>query len=253
MIYQLQQNMNYVIATYAGTSNEFSLELQMQNLFAILMNKKTKYIKQVTIVCPPVKPEHSYKTCYYNWDKWINLFQTSLPHISLVYMDYVGENRHASYDQWIQAIQRFPDFEYYLLIEDDYCIHPSILDFDTKIIDTYNQIVGENNIGYVCTYADAIMGKPYHAAISNGIVNKKTIEKFKDIDILKTYYECADECGIEQVAFSNLFLQYDIPVYSFHEIYTAVFWSSFRKCLELYSQDIKNYMFIPIQFLLHQI
>lgn len=245
--------MNYIIATYAGTLNEFSLELQMQNLFTILMNKQTKYIKQVTVVCPPVKPEHTYKSNYYNWDKWVKLFQNSLPNISLVYMDYIGENKHASYDQWIQAILKYPNFDYYLLIEDDYCIYPSLLDFDTKIVDSYNKIVGENNIGYVCTYADKVMGHPYHAAISNGIINKKTIDKFADIDILKTYYKCADECGIEQVAFSNLFLQYEIPVYSFHEIYTAVFWSSLRKCLELYSQNTISYMFIPIQFLLYQI
>lgn len=244
--------MNYIIATYVGTSNEFSLELQMQNLFTILMNKKTKYIKQVTIVCPQIKPGHTYKHNYYNWDKWINLFQTSLPHISLIYMDYIGENRHASYDQWIQAILTYPDFDYYLLLEDDYCIYPSLLDFDTQIIESYNKIVGESGIGYVCTYADAIMGHSYHAAISNGIINRKTIEKLNGIDILKTYYKCSEECGIEQVAFSNLFLQHDVPVYSFHEIYTAVFWSSYRKRVELYSKQ-QNYMFIPIEFLLHQI
>lgn len=243
--------MNYIIASYAGTNYEYSLELQMQNLFTILLNKKTTLLKQVTIVCPEVKPQHTRKQFYYNWDKWIYLFQTYLPHINLIYMDYVGKNLHASYDQWIQAILKFPDFDYFLLVEDDYCIHPSVLDFDTQLVDTYNTIA-KGGLGYVCTYADAIMGHHYHAAISNGIVNRKTIEKFKDkgVDLLEQYYKCASDYGIEQVGFSDLFLKNDIPVYSLHNNYKALFWSSYRNKVECFSKnDVQQFLFIPIQFL----
>lgn len=243
--------MNYIIASYAGTKYEFSLELQMQNLFTILLNKKTSLLKQITIVCPSIKPQHTRKQFYYNWDKWIHLFQMYLPHIGLIYMDYVGENLHASYDQWLQAILKFPDFEYYLLVEDDYCIHPSLLDFDSQLVNIYNDIVKESNgIGYVCTYADAVMGHPYHAAISNGIINKKTVDIFKDMNLLAEYYKCSSEYGIEQVGFSNLFLKFNIPVYSLHNIYKAIFWSSYRNKVECFSKkDIKQYLFVPIQFL----
>lgn len=245
--------MNYIIATYAGTANEFSLEIQMQNLFTILLNKKTRYIKQVTIVCPPVKLQHTYKKEYYNWNKWIELYKTYLPEISLIYMDYIGENIYASYDQWIQAMLMFPQFDYHLFIEDDYCIYPSLLDFDVQLVDAYNNLVGGDGTGYVCTYADAIMGHPYHAAISNGIINKKTLEKFKG-NMLTKYYKCV-KTTVEQVAFSDLFLQEDISVYSLHKIYTALFWSSYRKQLESYSQSTSTItpFFIPIQFLLHQV
>ncbi len=248
--------MNYIIATYSGTAIEYSLELQMQNLYVILMNKKTQYLKQVTIVCPPVKPEHTCKQNYYNKEKWLNLFKNELPYINLVYIDYCGENKHASYDQWLQAIIAFPNFEYYLLIEDDYCIHPSVLDFDIQIIDTYKKLVGENNIGYVCTYADAIYGQPnihpYHAVISNGIINRNTIDKFCNCNIIDLYYQRTLECQVQQIGFSDLFLKHNIPVYSMHDIYKAIFWSSFRKQVELYSKNVMNYMFIPIQFFLMQ-
>lgn len=240
--------MNYIIASYVGTNYEFSLELQMQNLFTILLNNKTTLLKQITIVCPPVKPQHTYKKHYYNWDKWIYLFKTFLPHISLIYMDYEGKNLHASYDQWLQAIIKFPDFDYFLLIEDDYCIHPSLLDFDTRLVNTYNTIVGNDCIGYVCTYADAIMGHPYHAAISNGIVNKKTIDQFKNKELLQEYYKCAKDYGIEQVGFSDLFLKNDVPVYSLHNDYKALFWSSYRNRVENFSdKQVEQEFFIPIQ------
>lgn len=241
--------MNYIIASYAGTKYEFSLELQLQGLFTILMNKKAIHIRQVTIVCPPVKPGHVAKTHYYNKDKWTSLFEADHPYIKLVYMDYVGENVHASYDQWLQAIINYPEFDYYLLIEDDYCIHPSLLDFDVQLIKTYND--QHNGFGYLCTYADAVMGHPYHAAISNGIVSRKTIEFITErgVDLLDQYYQCANECGSEQVGFSNMFLKFDVPVYSLHTIYTAMFWSSYRNRIELYSDILDKYFFLPIQYL----
>ncbi len=244
--------MNYIIASYAGTKFEYSLEIQMQTLFTLLLQKQTTYLKQITIVCPPVKSKDVYKQNYYNWDKWIALFREYLPHIGIIYMDYVGENLHASYDQWIQAIQKFPEFDYYLLVEDDYCIHPTLSNFDSLIIKSYKTLTNGSEIGYACTYADKVMGHPYHAAISNGIVSKKTIQQFGELDILKEYYTCADEYKIEQVAFSNLFLKYDIPVYSLHNLFKAIFWSSYRKKVECYSPDtIESQFFIPIQYLIN--
>jgi hypothetical protein len=92
--------MNYIIASYGGPipnriydeKAEFFLTFNLKCLFSLLHTNKESLIKQVTIVCPQVK-ENPYKN-YYNKEKWIEKFK-AIPHVKLVYLDYVGENEHA--------------------------------------------------------------------------------------------------------------------------------------------------------------
>lgn len=213
------------------------------------MYGKTRYISQVTIVCPKTKSHHTSSPYYYNKNKWENLFGNTCRHVKLVYIDYVGDNNHASYDQWIQAYLKFPDFEYYIFMEDDYCVHPSIFDFDHQLVEFYNKKVSEsNNIGYLCTFSE--FG---HASISNGIINKKTMNFInRNEDILENFYIKSNNTEA-QIGFSNMFTQNKsgyVPIYSMHEDFLALFWSSFRKQIELFSsQHVNKYMFIPLQFI----
>lgn len=247
-------SLNYIIATYAGTKTEYALEVQLQHLLTIVMAGQTTLLKQITVMCPEVKPQHTIKSFYYNKAKWENIFGTYCANkgIKLVFENYIGENKHASYDQWLQGYLLYPDFDYYLFIEDDYFIHPSKLDFDRDIVNTYNEILSTNNVdvGYVCSFATTT-NHHYHATISNGIVNKKSLELLGD-NILEKYYTCAKEYPIEQVAFSDLFINNSVPVYSFEHVYCALFWSSLNKRIDVYSPiTVGNPMFIPLQYLTH--
>ena len=245
--------LNYIIATYPGTNTEYSLEIQLQQLLTIILAEKTTSLAQITVMCTKTKPEHTEKVYYYNKEKWNRIFERACPNIKLVFADYIGENKHASYDQWIQGYQLFPNFDYYLFIEDDYFIHPSRLAFDKDIVDAYNSILAsrDSDIGYVCTYATTT-NHHYHATISNGIVNRASLEMLGS-DILEKYYTCAQEYKIEQVAFSDLFIKNGVPVYSFEHVYCALFWSSLHHRLDVYSPvTIGTLMFVPLQYLTHQ-
>jgi len=247
--------LNYIIATYPGTNTEYALEIQLQQLLTIILAGKTSSLAQITIMCTKTKPEHTEKVYYYNKEKWTNIFSRVCPNVALVFADYVGENKHASYDQWIQGYLLYPNFDYYIFIEDDYFIHPSQLTFDKDIIDAYNSILDSHhsagsNIGYVCSYATTT-NHHYHATISNGIVNRASLEMLGS-DILEKYYTCAEEYKIEQVAFSDMFIKGDVPVYSFEHVYCALFWSSLNKRLDVYSPvTVGTLMFVPLQYLTH--
>lgn len=242
--------LNYIIATYAGTRTEYALEVQLQQLLTLILIGKLSCLKQVTVMCPPtIKPQHTAKKYYYDKEKWIAIY--AVTSVDIVFTDYVGDNVHASYDQWIQGYLHYPDFDYYLFIEDDYFIHPSLHTFDQDLINVYNSLLQEGNtdVGYACSLANASNGHHYHAAISNGIVNKKSMQMLGS-DVLDKYYICAKNYPIEQVAFSDMFIENGVPVYSLDKIYIALFWSSYRKRLENYSlSDADKYLFVPLQAL----
>lgn len=241
--------LNYVIATYNGNKLEYTLQIQLQILYSLVMQNNLKYLSQITIVCPPTKQKHESFEFYYQKDLWQSLFDKT--EIKLVYLDYIGENNTASYDQWLQAYLAYPEFEYYLFIEDDYTIHPSLINFDSQLVEYYEQELGEDKIGYMCSYAAKLHGFPHHAAISNGIMNNKTLKLLGD-NILEDYYKLARTTHC-QIAFSKLFTQKGMNILDMHNKFTAWFWCSGKSRLINYSDkdDSGNeFMFIPIQYLL---
>jgi hypothetical protein len=132
-------------------------------------------------------------------------------------------------------------------------IHPSQLTFDQDVVKSYNNILSERgtNVGYVCSYATTT-NHHYHATISNGIVNKESMELLGP-DILEKYYACAEDYKIEQVAFSDLFIKGGVPLYSFEHVYISLFWSSLHNRLDVYSPvTVGKLLFVPLQYLTYQ-
>ena len=240
--------LNYIIATYNGNKVEYTLENQLQILYTIVMSNELKYLSQITVVCPPTKSKDKPFEYYYQKEKWNKLFKPTK--VKLEYMDYVGDNNNASYDQWIQAYQKYPDFKYYIFMEDDYYIHSSLTNFDEILVDYYNEKVKDNmNIGYVCSFASKLHGFAHHAAISTGIINKNTLELLGD-DVLQDFYKLAKNTHC-QIAFSKLFTDIGIDIFSMHDDFYAWFWCSGKRKLINYSTENANkFMFVPFQYLL---
>lgn len=233
--------LNYIIATYSANRLEYSLQMQLQILYSIIMQDKIEYLTQVTIVCPPVKPNCVEHPFYYQKEMWSNLFAKTK--VKLVYLDYKGDNKCASYDQWIQGYLAFQNFDYFLFIEDDYCIHPSLANFDSILVNYYCEQ------GYMCTLASSLNSLKHHAAISNGMVDKKTMLALGP-NVLEDFYKLASIYEA-QYAFSIMFENKNIEISSMHTDFVAWFWSSVRNCLEIYSDNnISNLMFVPVQYLL---
>jgi hypothetical protein len=249
---------NYVIASYSGIiklrkgdeTSPYVLQYNLSALFDILLKKK-KYgienlISQVTIVCP--KPRTEPYPNFYRKDYWVEQFATHLPNVAIVFMDYVGENKHASYDQWIQAYLKYPDFDYYMLIEDDYCIHPTCVSFDAELVDMYKENFS-NDIGYLCSMAGNMGCPTYHAAISNGLISGKSFKSLGP-DILTKYYNVGIQTNNAcQISFSLLFTASGIPLADMVNVYQAPFYeSSESKKIMFNPKNVARIMFTPIQF-----
>lgn len=251
------KHVNWLIATYAATHTCMALEQQLQSLF-MYMYKSIDMIRitQVTVIVPPVRECDQDRNCganYYNEAKWFKLLERV--GIKLVTLPYVGTNQYASYDQWIQGYLAYPNFQWYICIEDDYLIHP---DAPSNMVDQLvyfhdsSAVTGKGV--YACTLASTmgpmLENLPYHSAVSNGIIGREAFAAIPNI--LETFYKMVDESPLRdsQIAFSNMFMAHHVPVRSLHELFAAMFWSSSRLQLENYSSpSITTYWTIPLQML----
>jgi hypothetical protein len=233
--------LNYIIATYSANKLEYILQIQLQTLYTLVISGDNKYLSQITIVCPQVDSERPH---YYQKDIWEKLFEAT--NVKLVYLDYVGDNKNASYDQWIQGVLKYPDFEYYLFIEDDYTLHPSLVNFDSLLVDYYNDVIGESKEGYVCSLYEGYLGH-----ISNGIVNKKTIDSLGET-VLEDFYKLVQN-EFCQIGFIQLFDKKKIDIITMHKDFLALFWCSSKQKLTNFSpKDVTKFAFIPVQYLMNE-
>ena len=157
------------------------------------------------------------------------------------------QNQGLSYGQWIAGINRYPDFDFYILVEDDY--YPSIPDFVNKLLDLYQQKV--NSCGYLASYcSDVVSWYPYHAAVSNGILDRAAAKKLREPNILSLsrdeYSKTYPNNVCDQVAFSNIFKD---NLISMSPEYSIPFWSSSLKKIVFMEKEIgnKEILFKPVQ------
>ncbi len=233
--------LNYIIATYSANKLEYTLQIQLQILYTLVMSGDNKYLSQITIMCPKVNSGYRH---YYQKDIWEKLFEKT--NIKLVYLDYVGDNKNASYDQWIQGVLEYPNFEYYLFIEDDYAPHPSLVNFDSILVDYYNEMIKDSGEGYLCSLYEGYLGH-----ISNGLVNKKTINSLGET-VLEDFYKLVENTFC-QIGFIQLFENKKIDIITMHKDFMALFWCSSKQNLTNFSlKEVDKFMFIPIQYLMNE-
>ena len=240
---------SYIIATCERKRNvnENVLKYQMNELFELLSNKKdsnkSNIFKEVIIIRPVIVNQEKF-TSYYDFDNW----RTELDkyNIDLVIYNLEIKNSRYSYDQWLIGMT-IASGDYYLFIEDDYCLDKTYLDIDTDLIEYYKHVF-PSNIGYLCSYVnkdDIVHG--YHAATSNGLISKYTIKTYMNgINLMK--YFCQFEIH-PQVAFSRLFLSFGVRIEDIRDKYNVYTWNSYEKVMEDYSLDKKEYhVFLPIEY-----
>lgn len=223
---------NYIIASYPGTERNKEMKGYSLILQTLVLEKcDLSLVSQITIV--RTKPKGDFYPHYYN-------VKSSINNVPVVFLEYEGENKHHSYDQYLQAYLKYPNFSYYIFMEDDYCTMNK--DFDKILVEMYKEKF-KNNIGYLCNYAtDKLFKIGYHVSISNGIISRETLESIPDI--LNTYYSIDEE--IPQLQFSYLFDKFKIPFTDFCDKYACLFWNSEHKIMVKFN-DLKNILMIPIQ------
>ena len=242
----------YIIATYAGIigsrknreESEKVLAIQLNELFELFKLKKQNNIKnlisKITIVIPPLR-HIGYKNYY-------NLNIKSIENIPIEYLEYKGENKDHSYDQWLQGYTNDTNSKYYIIIEDDYAIDRNNINFDIQLLEIYNKSF-KDNIGYLSTL---VWEKPFkHAAISNGFISKSTfesIEKESKNTVLSCYYTLKPIEDYPQLKFCQLFNDYNVPQKDLTEYIEILFWASPDNSIQDFSKVKNNkYIFLPCQ------
>src|SRR5690606_1215615 len=87
-------------------------------------------------------------------------------------------NQYQSYGQWINFLNMGFDYDYYILMEDDYV--PASYDFVDKLIEQHQKKLPGG--GLLCSYTSNIAEwYPQHAAVSNSIVDGKTFKEVTKI------------------------------------------------------------------------
>ena len=172
--------LNYVIATYGGRSphrerhdrgmTPHILKLHLQQLI-IIFTQTTPVIQQVTIVKPYVPPENTYPEYY---DIQAELQQLRDLGIQVETVDTTNHTKGVSYSQWRTAFTAFPDFDYYIVTEDDWC--PTLPNFDTLLATG----IEDTKADYLCMWYTSIAKLKPHAAISVGILTRHAFSTLQD-------------------------------------------------------------------------
>lgn len=278
---------HYVIASYSGMIETRKQDLfagdelnrQLSLLHSILVKKKAQnmetILSRVTVVCPDVPSSKPSYHGYYQRETWTRAFHYI--GIPIVFLQYTGQNKHHSYDQWIQAYMSFPEADYHLFMEDDYCISPTCLTFDTDLVSLYKKrFPASPSIGYLpslfCTLEQQFGD---HAAISNGLVSRETFmyleteasrqgmppvclpttvfpQSSSPSRILSLFMSMTTRVSFNicpQLMFSYMFSFHNVPCSDFRPEYKIPFWiSSERKMKDYNPTSTSNQcIIIPLQ------
>lgn len=236
---------NYMIATYeAKTSNPSRIQnqkllpddtlhfhmLSLKELIKTLVLPLT----QITIIKPKCTVE-KYEN-YYRFDEWNEMFKNENVKIEILEFEY---SNLFSYGQWIGCYEKYPNFDYYILMEDDYVFVKH--DFVNILIDLFKQKI-PNGCGYMSMWCPTdFYNYPKHAAISNGIIDNKAMSKF-NLELFKK-----NTHDNSQVYFSVYLTNNGVTLCDFMEEYKALFWETF---LRNFSNDnVTETLIVPIQYL----
>lgn len=257
-----QPIINYIVASYSGFNlgrqtryfDEYVLDIQLTKLYEYLKFRESNhFIHYITVVVPePKNSSHVYKN-YYKPQKWEYLFTSLGVHFHM--LKYIGENKHYSYDQFLQGMYyRLYDADYHILIEDDYLVNDA--NFDKLILESYRSKFSDN-IGYLCTAVMQLNMPTNHASIATGMISSDTIrflESKLQISIQDCLYSFSKLFHV-QYAFSLLFQLFDVPIADWRDTLSAWFWCNGTKRLIDYSIRSPENLYlidalVPIEYFL---
>lgn len=248
----ISPSINYIIATYAGTSRKrensdkgmtpFILQLHLEQLIKLLPS--TTLIKQITITKPKVDIGKSYKEYYDIQDKVEKIEK----HFGIP-VKFIEMNNYAtgvSYSQYRKAFQEFPNFDLYMLMEDDWI--PVQNQFDTLLINEWNKhFTSYNDNAYLCLWYATILKYKAHAAISVGIISNKALTE------ISTW--CKLDQQLDQYNFS-LVLQHigtKIKDFSHHgNNWRVLFWETSKGVIYdfYHNKKDKECLLAPLHFIM---
>ena len=218
---------NYCIGTYEGIScnkekykvapKTNDLHKHMVRLAELIPSLKIP-ITQITIVKPISYGEKL--SNYYRIEEWRKLIP-----VEIVVLDFDRPDLY-SYGQWIHAYQNFPNFDYYIIMEDDYCFDH--VDFTSILLELFMKKV-PSNIGYISSLAtDKLHGLDWHSAIPSGMISREAMERHDMVYLSRYGAEVKGEGsdgGMIQYIFSRILVSKGVELVDTSTEYRALFWS----------------------------
>jgi hypothetical protein len=170
--------------------------------------------------------------------------------VPIVYQILQGDNTNHSYDQFLQGMLANKSFDFYIMIEDDYYIHPSNINFENDLVENYKQRFPDN-IGYLGSLAgwhplkECQTGKIWQISIPEGMISKETLFALGE-NILQHFYNIS---MYPQLKFNWIFYEKNIRIEDIAFKYKAPFWNSpTQEIIDLSTNKLTNkYFFVPVQ------
>ena len=243
-------SVNYVIATYGGKYlrreqtdkgiTESTLKRHLQKLIVLLPS--TKYIKQITIGKPIVK-EEVYKK-YYDVQDEVNKIEEL--GVKVMFLRTPNKETGLSYSQWRETHKKYPDFDFYMVMEDDWI--PNCSAFDSLLLDEWNKRIGHHNVpAYLCMWYAKIHNLPIHAAISVGLISKSAF--------INLAYHVPYSVELGQFEFSFELERAGVTIKDYSDSghnYRLYFWSTAHGVIfdfsTHYAYKNNNTLLIPLQY-----
>lgn len=255
-------SVNYVIATYAGCSKNrerfdkgitpFTLQLHLDKLIELLST--TSIIKQITITKPKVDVHYSYKEYYDIQDK-IDMIEKKF-NIPVEIIDMDNYSTGVSYSQYRRAFQDYPNFDFYILMEDDWI--PIQKEFDILLIREWEErFPSHNSNAYLCLWYSTGMRRisniygiteyKAHAAISVGIISNKALTELSKW--------CKMNTQLDQYHFSLALQHIGTEIRDFScngENWKILFWETSKGIIYDFSYTVENKecLLAPLQYIL---
>ena len=235
---------NYIIGTHSGVSksrerNDDETTLVLQKHMKTLCHslKYTTYIKQVTIVIPRVKSK--FYSNYYDINKYVSIIKELNIDVVILNSDIPFGS---SYSQYFYAYNQFPDFDHYIVMEDDWVPFPNTLNFDKLLLEEYEKV---NFEGFLSAWVTNMRLHDKHSAISVGIISK---DSFKNAFNKTTAAVLECPISMTQIEFSSFFTNNDYS--DSGKKYMIPFWQTGRGVIYEYATHLSpNYLLVPIQLL----
>jgi hypothetical protein len=181
----MEPTINYLIATYAGVSKKrekgdkgitpFVLQMHLVRLIALLPT--VSLIKQITIIRPNVVDGESYEE-YYKIEKYINEIEGKF-NVPVRFVDMKNYSKGVSYSQYRYAFSQYPNFDLYMLMEDDWV--PMQTNFDKLLISEWkSKFSSIDEKAFLCLWYACIGKLKEHSAISVGMVSRTALSELQE-------------------------------------------------------------------------
>lgn len=252
-------SINYVIATSADAlhgriRDPFSLLILRYHLKILSSILKTDgLIKQVTIVRQDSKIENHLRKEYYKIEEYVEEIRKKNLKVEILDVEKLG----ISYTQYLLAYEKFPHFDYYMIMEDDWVINKKYKDFDHLLLGLYSKCFPSGS-GFLDCWSPrsgkyvgpngGFKNYPHHSCISVGLLDNASIKKISEKAKSREERENLAQLEFSLAATDQGIEIMDLPTAGLKT--QILFWRTNLNTITDYTEtkEFCNPVFVPIQF-----